>query len=126
MSTNQEQIIEKAARAVADAVKISIRPGGETMRLLDKGHTFALTPNEARTAAHAVLVAIHPTVTTETELDALPVGSVILADGETWRRVYDGATHSVWHGGRHGYECAQDVICPESSATVLHIPGGAA
>lgn len=66
---NQEQQVETAARAIRDAVRINIRPGGETVQLLDKGHTFHLNPDEANTAARAVLAAIHPTVSVWEDTD---------------------------------------------------------
>lgn len=139
-----EQMIETAARAVADAVRISIRPGGETMRLLDKGHTFHLNPDEARTAARAVIAAIHPTVSTIEELEALPIQSIVacmgLAPGTrnvpvtlVWQR------GSVDNGGSdwcmpdtQGQITASDVFYfltvnqLRQELTVLHIPGGAA
>lgn len=115
-----DEMTETAARAVADAVKIRIRPGGETMRLLDDGHTFHLNPDEARTAARAVLAAIHPTVSTEVELDALPEGTVLLDSGtEVLQLVEDG--DGIQWSDSWANECSVQL-----PATVLHTPGGAA
>lgn len=65
---NQEQI-EAAARAIRDTVRISIRPDGGTMDLLEHGHTFHLTTDEANTAARAAIEAIHPTVSVWEDTD---------------------------------------------------------
>lgn len=116
---NQETI-ERAARAVADAVKISLRPGGETMRLLDKGHTFHLNPDEARTAARAAIAAIHPTVSSVDELAALPEGTVLLDSGtEVLQLVEDGE-------GLQWSDSWANGCSVELPATVLYTPGGAA
>ncbi|WP_417220536.1 hypothetical protein [Arthrobacter sp.] len=66
MTINQNQI-EAAARAIRDAVRISIRPNGGTMELLEQGHTFHLNQDEATKAAKAAHEAFHPTATSARE-----------------------------------------------------------
>lgn len=101
MTTNQEQMIEAAARAIAE------RNG------------FSFPTFTHRADARDGIAAIHPTVTTVEELDALPVGTVgIDEDGDGFYVGFYGA-------------CIVDYdpcIAPSPSvpATVLHIPGGAA
>lgn len=111
---NSEKI-EAAARAIRDAVRISIRPNGGTMELLEQGHTFHLNQDEATKAAKAAHAAFHPTMSTVEELDALkphPDSWVMDADGWviTIGDAFDG--------------CDQCLL--EFPATVLYTPGGAA
>lgn len=110
--------IDAAATAIRDAVRISIRPNGGTMELLEKGHTFHLNQEEATKAAKAAHEAFHPIITTAEELVALAEGAVILdADGDVSQR----------RGGEWcGYETAalSDVrVRKYLPATVLHMGG---
>ncbi|WP_372699398.1 hypothetical protein [Arthrobacter sp. JSM 101049] len=115
--------IEVAAQAIRDTVKLSIRPNGGTMEMLEQGHTFHLTGDEAKAAAAAAYDAFHPTVATRDELDALQAFSII-ADGRlpfvrgktgAWRQIgTSGAVDSRWLAA---------VLADGKAYTVLHRGG---
>lgn len=94
------------------------------MELLKQGHTFHLTSDEAKAAAVAVIAAIHPTVTTVEELDALPIGSVLL--GATGAAIeFTGVAEDGTIGVAPGSAALwtdDDLHLP---ATVLHMGGAA-
>lgn len=104
-----QETIERAARAIRDAENASEWEGLET------------TDGIYRHYARAVIAAIHPTVSTEAELDALPENSVVLDSfGEPFQRMEMVGLPSLWS--------SSDVVTSDLMhlpATVLHIPGGA-
>lgn len=109
MSTEQ---IETAAREiynlVADHEASHWSECGEATRL------------EMLAAARAVIAAIHPTVSSTAELDALPVGSAIIdGDGDVARREEGG----LWTVSGSGSVHDSDLFT--LPATVLHMGGAA-
>lgn len=117
---NQETI-ERAARAIRDTVRISIRPDGGTMELLEHGHTFHLNPDEANTAARAVIAAIHPTVSSVEELDALPDGAAVLDNEGGVAEKYEDEWYFLG-----GPPLTSSTLASFGKLTVLYTPGGAA
>lgn len=81
-----------------------------------------LTPHQARLNAEQALEALKPgRVTTEDELDVLPVGSVVLSDGKSFRGGFRMAFQrwddGLWHRGARAGSTHPDNFLP---ATVLH------
>jgi hypothetical protein len=114
MTTNQEQMIEAAARA-----------------LLERAQSDVVTPAElsgdmaemCRELAQVAVAAIHPTVTSVQEANDLPKGTTIL-DAEGWVMHLKGRSIQGWWyipGDERDY--AEDEIA--LPATVLHMGGAA-
>lgn len=112
MSTNQEQIETEAA----DPLNEWFRRIGTTLTNDDyEAGIQAMAAHDA-----AVIAAIHPTVTTVEELDALPEWTIIQLPGSLVLESEGGAWYAP---GDPDPVRVSGVFLP---ATVLHIPGGAA
>lgn len=84
-----------------------------------------VTPHQARIRAEEALEASKPrAITTTEELDALPVGTVVLSDTyrhyiDKWQVAFQRWSDGEWHRGARAVETHPDNFLP---ATVLHEP----
>lgn len=76
---------------------------------------------DARAALEAALPHLHPTVATAEELDALPVGSVVLMDdGSIWFKRTQRPKSVMWERIGHSQWGQSNVVVRHGHATVLH------
>lgn len=122
MSGNQEQI-ETAARALNHAGWTCCGGFGCEPGIYDECEDCRRVCNET---ARAVIAAIHPTVTSVEELDALPFRTIITAGQFPYMRGKTGRWAQVGTRATLDSKWLADVLPEGGSYMVLHIPGGAA